>query len=154
MVDIEAPPFWASQLGQKDHVDRWQIINFEAPSTIVIEVGIAPTGTGAPEGDRSKGVEGRVLNTMTPETDTTCHYFWAFARNYDLKNQARTHQLREGVAGVFREDEAVLEAQQKAIEENPDHIFYNLNIDSGSMWARRLIDRMIDEEQAVRIAAE
>ena len=45
-------------------------------------------------------------------------------------------------------------AQQKAIEENPDHIFYNLNIDSGSMWARRLIDRMIDEEQAVRIAAE
>ena len=95
-----------------------------------------------------------MLNTMTPETDTTCHYFWAFARNYDLKNQARTHQLREGVAGVFREDEAVLEAQQKAIEENPDHIFYNLNIDSGSMWARRLIDRMIDEEQAVRIAAE
>lgn len=154
MVDIEAPPFWAAQLGQKDHVDRWQIINFEAPSTIVIEVGIAPTGTGAPEGDRTKGVDGRVLNTMTPETNTTCHYFWAFARNYDLKNQARTHQLREGVSGVFREDEAVLEAQQKAIEENPDHIFYNLNIDSGSMWARRLIDRMIDEEQSVRIAAE
>ncbi len=64
----------------------------------------------------------------------------------DLGNQARTHELREGVAGVFREDEEVLEAQQRAIEANPDHQFYNLNIDAGSMWARKLIDRMIDAE--------
>lgn len=154
MEDITAPPFWSAQLGRAEHVDRWQVINFEAPSTICIEVGVAPTGTGAVQGDRSKGVEGMVLNTMTPETDTTCHYFWAFARNYDLTNQARTHRLREGVAGVFAEDEVILEAQQKAIDANPDHIFYNLNIDAGSMWARKLIDRMIAEEQSMSIAAE
>ena len=58
-------------------VDRWQIIRFEAPCTIAIDVGVAPTGTGAPEGDRSQGVNGFVLNTITPETDKTCHYFWA-----------------------------------------------------------------------------
>jgi vanillate O-demethylase monooxygenase subunit len=87
-----------------------------------------------------------VLNTITPATEDTCLYFWAFSRNYDLKNQARTHQLREGVATIFREDELILEAQQKAIEANPDHVFYNLNIDAGSMWARKLIDRMIAEE--------
>ena len=40
------------------------------------------------------------------------------------------------------------EAQQKAIEEHPDHIFYNLNIDAGAMWARRLIDRMVAAEAA------
>ena len=127
-------------------IDRWQIINFEAPSTIAIDVGVAPTGTGAPEGDRSEGVNGFVLNTITPATEDTCLYFWAFARNYDIRNQARTHQLREGVATIFREDELILEAQQKAIEENPDHVFYNLNIDAGSMWARKLIDRMVTEE--------
>ncbi|ADZ71286.1 aromatic ring-hydroxylating dioxygenase subunit alpha [Polymorphum gilvum] len=154
MIDIDAPPFWAGQLGRKEHVDRWQIIHFQAPSTICIEVGVAPTGTGAPQGDRSKGVEGMVLNTMTPETDKTCHYFWAFARHYDIHNQARTHQLREGVSTVFREDEAVLEAQQKAIDDNPDHVFYNLNIDAGSMWARKLIQQMIADEQPLRIAAE
>ena len=95
-----------------------------------------------------------VLNTMTPETDKTCHYFWAFARNYKLGEQARTHALREGVSSIFREDEHILEAQQKAIDDNPDHIIYNLNIDAGSMWARRLIDRMIAEETAVREAAQ
>ncbi|MFV3074900.1 Rieske 2Fe-2S domain-containing protein [Niveispirillum fermenti] len=154
MIDIEAPPFWAAQLGRKDHVDRWQIINFTAPSTIIIEVGIAPTGTGAPEGDRSQGVDGRVINCLTPESNGTCHYFWAFSRNFDIHNQARTHQIREGVARIFREDEQILEAQQKAIDANPGHVFYNLNIDAGSMWARRLIDRMMEREQRPALAAE
>ena len=113
---------------------------------------MAEAGTGAPPkdghpGDRSKGVNGFVLNTVTPETNGSCHYFWAFARNYCLGEQRLTHQLREGVAGIFREDELVLEAQQIAIEEHPDHQFYNLNIDAGSMWARRLIDGLVAREQ-------
>jgi phenylpropionate dioxygenase-like ring-hydroxylating dioxygenase large terminal subunit len=147
MRNIEPPPFWRAQLGKPGNVDRWQIIRFEAPCTIAIDVGVAPTGTGAPDGDRSRGVNGMVINTITPETDKTCRYFWAFARNYRLGDQALTTQLRDGVAFIFREDEAILEAQQKAIDENPGRIFYNLNIDSGSMWARRLIDRMIAAEQ-------
>ena len=146
MEGIDAPPFWRAQLGRPGDVDRWQIIRFEAPATIVIDVGVAPTGTGAPDGDRSQGVNGMVLNTLTPETDRTCHYFWAFARNYRITEQLLTHQLREGVAGIFREDELILEAQQQAIDEHPDHVFYNLNIDAGSMWARRLIDRMVAAE--------
>lgn len=154
MTDIDPPPFWRAQLGKPGNVDRWQIINFEAPATIAIDVGVAPAGTGAPDGDRSQGVNGFVLNTITPETESTCHYFWAFARNYRLGDQARTHELREGVATIFREDELILEAQQQAIEDNPDHVFYNLNIDAGSMWARKLIGRMIDQENAAKAAAE
>nr|WP_264673935.1 hypothetical protein [Xanthomonas vasicola] len=60
-----------------------------------------------------------------PETDTTCHYFWAFMRNYALHDQSLTTLTREGVTGVFGEDEAVLEAQQRAIGAHPDHAFYN-----------------------------
>jgi len=155
MENIEAPPFWAGQIrqarGYTGPVDRWQIIRFEAPCTVAIDVGVAPTGTGAlprDGGDRSHGVNGMVLNTITPETDNTCLYFWAFARNYCLNEQRLTHQLREGVAGIFREDELVLEAQQKAIEEHPDHKFYNLNIDAGAMWARRLIDKLVEAEKS------
>ena len=147
MRDIVPPPFWAGQLGKPGNVDRWQIIRFEAPCTVSIDVGVAPAGSGAPDGDRSQGVNGYVLNTITPETEGTCHYFWAFARNYRLNEQRLTVELRNGVAGIFREDELILEAQQQAIDEHPDHTFYNLNIDAGSMWARRLIDRMVAAEQ-------
>ncbi|MHA7874766.1 aromatic ring-hydroxylating dioxygenase subunit alpha [Roseivivax sp.] len=155
MEDITAPPFWAENLGQAEHVDRWQVINFEAPSTIAIDVGVAPTGTGVPEGDLSKGVRGMVLNTITPETDKTCHYFWGFARSFRTEEQSLTQRIVEGVSGIFREDEEILEAQQKAIDDNPDHVFYNLNIDGGSMWARKLIDRMVARERdPADIAAE
>jgi phenylpropionate dioxygenase-like ring-hydroxylating dioxygenase large terminal subunit len=160
MENIDAPPFWAGQiaqaLGYAGKVDRWQIIKFEAPCTVTIDVGVAETGTGAippggNQGDpaasrRHRGVNGQVLNTITPATHNSCHYFWAFARNYLLSEQRLTHQLREGVANIFREDEKVLEAQQVAIEEHPQHEFYNLNIDAGSMWARRLIDGLVSRE--------
>lgn len=161
MQGIEAPPFWAKQirrgLGYEGPVDRWQIIRFEAPATINIDVGVAVAGSGAmPQGDRhgdrGRGVNGYVLNTITPETDRSCLYFWAFARNYALHDQRLTHELREGVATIFREDELILEAQQQAIDDHPGHSFYNLNIDAGSMWMRRLIDKMIaNESGAARV---
>jgi phenylpropionate dioxygenase-like ring-hydroxylating dioxygenase large terminal subunit len=96
-----------------------------------------------------------VLNTLTPETDSTCHYFWAFTRNYLLGEQRLTSQLRDGVTGIFHEDEIILEAQQRAIEANPGRVFYNLNIDSGAVWARKLIDQMVAiEAGALQQAAE
>jgi vanillate O-demethylase monooxygenase subunit len=146
MINIDPPPFWAAQLGKPGKVDRWQIIHFEPPCTIAIDVGVALAGTGAPEGDRSQGVNGYVLNTITPETESSCHYFWAFCRNYRLQDQRATTELREGVARIFQQDEVVLEAQQRAMEANPGREFYNLNIDAGAMWARRLIDDMLVQE--------
>ena len=89
---------------------------------------------------------------MTPETETTCHYFWAFVRNHRITEQKLTTEIREGVAGIFREDEIILEAQQRAITENPDRTFYNLNIDAGAMWCRRVIDRMVARETSPRTA--
>ena len=85
---------------------------------------------------------------MTPETERTCHYFWAFVRNYNLDDQRITTLIREGVTGVFAEDEEVLAAQQRGVDDHPDKQFYNLNIDGGAMWARRLIDKMLAEENS------
>ena len=151
MLNIDAPPFWLKNMrdkfpGFEGKVDRWQIIRFEAPTTIRIDVGVAKAGTGAQEGNRSQGVNGYVMNTISPETAKTCHYFWAFMRNYCLDSQLITTQLRNGVHGVFGEDEAMLKAQQEAIDANPDYEFYSLNIDAGGMWVRRLIERMLQAE--------
>ncbi|WP_327725520.1 aromatic ring-hydroxylating dioxygenase subunit alpha [Streptomyces europaeiscabiei] len=152
MRGIEAPPFLGMQLRRKnpDHqgpVDRWQVIRYTAPSTITIDVGVAPTGTGAPEGDRSAGINGYALNTVTPAAAGGSHYFWCFRRNYHLHDQSLTNLLREAVARVFGQDTHMLNAQQRAIEANPGHEFYNLNIDVGGMWVRRIIDAQVAREQ-------
>ena len=68
-------------------------------------------------------------------------------RTFSESDVSDAIELREGVAGIFREDELVLEAQQRAIDERPGHEFHNLNIDAGAMWARRLIDQLIAKEQ-------
>ncbi len=54
---------------------------------------------------------------------------------------------------MFFEDEVMLEAQQRGIEANPDYDFYNLNIDAGSMWTRRIVQRMVDREAGTDAAA-
>lgn len=150
MLDIEPPPFWAKQLGRPEKVDRWQIVTYQAPSVIVGDVGVAVTGTGATHGDRSQGVNGAFLAAISPETETTCHYFWNFVRTFHREDEQLTRDLQlahvnEG-QGLYDEDRRILEAQQAAIEANPRMPFYNLNIDAGALWARRLIDDMLARE--------
>ena len=66
-----------------------------------------------------------------------------------LRDQSLTTRLKQANARIFEEDRAVLEAQQQAIEARPGQALNNLNIDAGSLWARRLIDGMIERESAM-----
>jgi len=157
MINTEAPPFLARQLRIARNVpptgvDRWQIIHFEAPVTIVIDVGVAPTGSGAPQGDRSQGVNGRVLNTVTPCDADSCLYFFAYARNFALDDHELTAELKAGNIRIFTEDKVVLEAQQKSIRQLPGRKLANLDIDAGSARARRAISAMIRAEHPGRVA--
>lgn len=150
MLGIEAPPFWARQLGKPGAVDRWQIIRFEAPGVVIGDVGVASADTGAPQGDRSQGVNGAFLAALTPETETTCHYHWNFVRTFRKDDHHLTRSIQLAHAGegkgVYDEDVVFLEAQQQAIDRNPRQPFYNLNIDAGALWAHKQIDRMIATE--------
>ena len=44
MPGIDAPPFWRNALKQDGPVDRWQICHFLPPSSVIIDVGVAPAG--------------------------------------------------------------------------------------------------------------
>ncbi len=62
----------------------------------------------------------RVLNTISPETENTCMYFWSLVRNYRLNDATLTALQRETNAKIFEEDRVVLEAQQQRIDAMPD----------------------------------
>jgi vanillate O-demethylase monooxygenase subunit len=123
-------------------------------------VGVAVTGTGAPQGDRSQGVNGAFLAAITPETDKTCHYFWNFVRTFRTDDEQLTKNINKAHVnegkGVYDQDHVVLEAQQLAIDKNPRLPFYNLNIDAGALWARKLIDTMLETEhgQSAHVPSE
>lgn len=145
MPDIDAPPFWRGALKKEGPVHRWQICHFVAPSNVIIDVGVAPSDSGATIEEHDQGVRGFVIDAITPETDTTCHYFWGMARNFDLNDAGFTARFKAQQGGVFDEDQEVLEAQQQAIADNPDMRLRNFNIDSGGVRSRQVIERMIRE---------
>jgi vanillate O-demethylase monooxygenase subunit len=67
-------------------------------------------------------------------------------RNYRLRDQSLTTQLREANAKIFVEDQVVVEAQQRALDAHAGEGLRNLNIDLGSMRARRIIEEMVAGE--------
>jgi len=153
-LDAPAPPTFVKAGKFTSNVDRWQIINFAPPSYLRLDVGATPTGTGAPQGTRVGGIGMWNLNAITPETETTSHYFWGQAHNWDIKNPKATDTIIEQIRTAFLEDVAVFEAQQRNLEMIPNPPQTDINADSAVIQARRILDRRYQEETAAVAAAK
>jgi phenylpropionate dioxygenase-like ring-hydroxylating dioxygenase large terminal subunit len=150
ILDRPPPPMYKAAGGFAGNVDRWQIVEHIPPCYSVNDAGCAEVGSGAPEGDRSRGIELKAVSVPTPETARTCHYFFAFPRSFALDDPAMDTVFLEGLVDVFREDVAVLEAQQRNLDLMPDAPTIDINVDAAPLAARRMLDRMIVEEQRAR----
>lgn len=148
IIDQPAPPTFQKVGRFAGNVDRWQIIDFTPPTYLRLDVGATPTGTGAPEGRRVGGIGMRNLNAITPETETTSHYFWGQAHDFDVANPEMTNRIFEQIRTAFLEDVAVFSAQQRNLNifSNPPQI--DINADAGVIAARRILSRLSEEEQA------
>lgn len=150
MLNCEPPPFYVKAAGFTDRIDRWHTTIFTPPAFNIIENGSMPAGSNK-EDARSKGLtrERRVLNLITPETETSSHYFWAIARCYDLDDADLTEYIRVEVARTFDEDKIMLEAQQVRVRgAHFDQFPVTLRADAGAVQARRMMGRLLAEEQA------
>ena len=153
MEGIEAPPFWKmalrlNGLPEDQPVDRWQICHFTPPSHVMIEVGVALAGNGGQAAPNEVKAASWVVDFITPETDTSMHYFWGMARKFKPQDPALTAQIREGQGKIFSEDLEMLERQQKNLSAFPDRKLLMLNIDAGGVQSRKVIERVIATEQA------
>jgi vanillate O-demethylase monooxygenase subunit len=146
MYNIDPPPFWAANLKSQEKCDRWQICRFSLPANVMIDVGVALTGTGAAQGDRSHGVTGIVVNLMTPETETSTWYHWGMARDFQTDDRGLTMRIRDGQASVFTEDLEILNSQQENILRRTDRDLLNLKIDAGGVNARRIIEHELERQ--------
>ena len=155
MLNVDPPPFWKANLkatsGYEGLCDRWQVITFAPPSHLVLDVGVAPAGTGAQHS--SRGAQGCNLNAVTPETETTCFVFWAFSRKFRREDSVLTEAYTKRVAAILEEDRVAIEAVQKVMSRNPGRPVVNLRIDSGVVAARRILDTLIANENTTRRAS-
>lgn len=143
MIGFEPPPLFAAAGGFDGLVDRWQFATWNPPSTVYLDIGCATTGTGAPEGDRSQGISMWSNHLLTPETETSTHYLFCFARNFQLDNQEVSRLLYEGSRDTFLEDTEMLEAQQRNLHGGALDGLINISADAGQLHARHILDELI-----------
>ena len=153
MIDIDPPPFWAKQLGQAGPPRR-PVADHLLPGALrrVGDVGVARHRHGRAARRSLAGRERRIPRCHHAGKRDVLPLFLEFrphlqdgrrgahAGHHQGPRQRRERRLRPG--------SHVLEAQQQAIDRNPRMPFYNLNIDAGALWARRLIDGLLAREHA------
>jgi vanillate O-demethylase monooxygenase subunit len=127
-------------------VDRWQICHFTPPSHVMIEVGVAHAGKGGYNAPQEYKASSVVVDFITPETETSIHYFWGMARQFQPENAELTAMIREGQGKIFSEDLEMLESQQRNLSKYPERNLLMLNIDAGGVQSRRVIDRHLAKE--------
>lgn len=142
MPGIEAPPFFAMILDYRGLIDRWQTaINFVSGINITVAA-VCPVDV-----DRANASISHVLHLLTPETETSTHYFWANTRNYRLDDNELTETIRKAVVATFDEDKGVLEQQQRQIEMLKIPVPHvAIKLDEAPLRARRLLDRWMKAE--------
>ena len=141
-----APPLFAKAGGFKGKVDRWQTTTWLAPSNLAFDVGCATANTGAVEGNRSQGISIWSTHLITPETDTTTHYNWAYVRNFALDDTQMTETLHKGAKATFEEDVVMIEAQQQRLDGLSFKGLIDINADNPPLQMRRIMDELIASE--------
>jgi vanillate O-demethylase monooxygenase subunit len=92
---------------------------------------------------------------ITPETEATCHYFWAQAHNIQPQNRAVAEILFSRIHVTFLQDVAIFQMEYANIALRPKVPFLNFPFDSGNVQTLRLLGRKIrGEREQTRVAAE
>ena len=115
---------------------------------------MAPTGTGAPEGQRVGAIEFRGCQAITPETENSTHYFFAHPHNFLLDQPEVTRSIHEAVVTAFDEDRDIITAQQRSLALAPDFKMVPFGIDAALNQFRWVVARRLEEETRERAAGQ
>lgn len=124
---------------------------WEAPANYALNVGGCLPGE-----DRDTGVFTINIDLMTPETETTTHYFWTNSRTFAVEDTDLSEHLRSTASRAFDQDVEVIEAQHNRL---PTGDIRGMRLatcreDAPAMRARSIVEKLYREEQSLSEAAE
>jgi vanillate O-demethylase monooxygenase subunit len=147
--DNQAPEFihQVFQIPEDQAVDRWLHVQWLPPANMVLYSGGVISGE-----DRAKGIVTPGFHWFTPETETSTHYFFGLSFPKILGEhfaQAVDEHVAQLRVPFELEDKPIIESQQRNI--GSDDFFDKkpiaLSVDSAGVRARRILEKLIREEQ-------
>ena len=151
MPGSNPPPTYRAAWPFGDTCDRWQEIVFH-PSHLEIWTGAMVPGTGAIDDPARGGFHMRGFHGITPETESTCHYFWSMASGQHPDMPETIGKVLAQTEFTFNEDRVVIEEQYKNILAFGDRATWlDIHCDAGANRARRIVARLVTEQQSAAL---
>ncbi|MDH7798580.1 MULTISPECIES: aromatic ring-hydroxylating dioxygenase subunit alpha [unclassified Beijerinckia] len=128
--DVEPPPAHRIWRDFKGLVDRSSISEWQRPGNVLILVR---------NEDADGALDLRFDHFITPESETSHHYFVAISRNFLIDDTVLTGKLDAENAKVHDEDREMVEAQHKTILAHPQMRDMNLRQDQAIARAQAIM---------------
>jgi vanillate O-demethylase monooxygenase subunit len=90
---------------------------------------------------------------MTPETESTTHFFWSYLNNFEGQDSTISMSLLNSLIEGFMEDKAIIERQQRTLEEDPSFQMLGILADGPLTHFRRVLGKLIEAEQQTTLSA-
>ncbi len=132
-------------------VDRWMIYDFVVPGILLMDSGMVPAGQGIAARDsgiRENALEFRGRQAVTPETETSTHYFFAHPHNFLIDQPEVTRSIMQNIAIAFEEDRGIITAQAANLAMDPNFKMLPVAADLALTQFRRVVQKLLDAEAA------
>ncbi len=133
LYDVEPGPFIITWGGFTGLIERHSTYVWRPPSVMEICSRFS---------DDKNAIAIMVINPITPETETTAHFWMGWARDFRLEDDAETERAIVLNTQVILEDVRIIEAQQQRISKKPDLAPVPIRADKAVMAVRRFVDRL------------
>jgi vanillate O-demethylase monooxygenase subunit len=142
--DVPAPPFYTRFRSFDANLNRWFIYDFLFPSTLLMNSGGRPV-TDAPD-DNSRAVVNHSCQTLTPETETSTHYFFQQSHRAILKDESVRHSMYNTLLEAFNEDRNMITAQYNNLSSDALEHMLPLHFDAALVRFRKMLKEAVDAE--------
>ena len=144
IFDTDQAPFFKPLYRRPGNVDQRVVMTWNPVSAVRIKSTVRPVGA-----DISEEIGVDSAHVLTPETETSCHYFYSFSRNANKEDHLFTQKMQQQLGHIFKTEDAwIAEGQQRFIG---DKDFWDMKPalmaqDKAAVMVRREIDKMLSAQ--------
>lgn len=135
VADVPAPPYYAGIHRFDGPIQRWFDYDFVLPGILLMRSGGHPRGVDRM--DPAAAVQLHSCQALTPETDTTTHYFYMQAHPARVPDPDLRHRILASLQAAFEEDRRMICAQAASLD--PERPMVHLHFDAALLRFRRLL---------------
>lgn len=134
--NVPAPPYYAGIRRFEGPIRRWFDYDFVLPGVLLMSSG--GHAEGVSRDDPMNAVQLRSCQALTPETDSTTHYFYMQAHPAQAAGAGLAERIFASLGAAFEEDRRMICAQARAIDASRPMV--PLHFDAALQRFRRLLE--------------